>query len=328
MANNGLRRLLSAASAAGAAAAGLRSMCTCTLEAAAVVLPHPRKARTGGEDAYFIGDSVYGVFDGVGGWALKGIDSGEFSRDLAKRTAEHCAAGAGTLEGALTLGLREVSAQGSCTACLVRIDRTDGVLSALNVGDSGFRLFRPKAASRSPPRDPRALRVEAASRSQQHYFNCPLQLGGDGRDRPSHGDAYSLSVLPGDYVVLATDGLLDNLHDEEIAKLLGAPGEPAGASDTAADEAQAPPSAAELAQLVATRARLVSLDQKRRTPFAESAASEGLSMLGGKVDDITVLVVKVLPGEEDGSRSVDLDSGACVGASARGDEGPQIRSRL
>ena len=88
MANNGLRRLLSAASAAGAAAAGLRSMCTCTLEAAAVVLPHPRKARTGGEDAYFIGDSVYGVFDGVGGVREVGLIPGSMSNALAIETAK------------------------------------------------------------------------------------------------------------------------------------------------------------------------------------------------------------------------------------------------
>ena len=34
-------------------------------------LPHPQKRATGGEDAWFIGNNIVGVADGVGGWARK-----------------------------------------------------------------------------------------------------------------------------------------------------------------------------------------------------------------------------------------------------------------
>ena len=60
----------------------------CTVEIAAALLPHPAKAKTGGEDAFFLTKGGFGVFDGVGGWAAKGIDAGEFSRTLATLTAE------------------------------------------------------------------------------------------------------------------------------------------------------------------------------------------------------------------------------------------------
>jgi protein phosphatase PTC7 len=41
-------------------------------------------AAQGGEDAYFLSEDgqVVGVADGVGGWALSGIDSGLYSKSL------------------------------------------------------------------------------------------------------------------------------------------------------------------------------------------------------------------------------------------------------
>ncbi|KAL0585088.1 hypothetical protein ABG067_005225 [Albugo candida] len=47
-------------------------------------LPHPQKQATGGEDAHFLSNTVVGVADGVGGWARKGIDAGEYARSLMK----------------------------------------------------------------------------------------------------------------------------------------------------------------------------------------------------------------------------------------------------
>lgn len=47
-------------------------------------LPHPSKEATGGEDALFIcvDEQAIGVADGVGGWALHGVDAGEYAREL------------------------------------------------------------------------------------------------------------------------------------------------------------------------------------------------------------------------------------------------------
>ena len=106
--------LLRAASAlATQAASGSRS---CVLEAAAALLPHPEKAATGGEDAAFCGDGVYGVFDGVGGWASRGVDAGAFSRQLAAGTHAYLQRQPELgLEKALTAGLHDVRILGSCT---------------------------------------------------------------------------------------------------------------------------------------------------------------------------------------------------------------------
>ena len=90
-------------------------------------------------------------------------------------------------------------------------------------------------------------------------------------------------------MLLATDGLFDNLFDDEIADVL------AQADGDGAAAAAPPPSAATLAELIVRRAREASLDQTRRTPFADGAARHGYTHSGGKLDDVTVLCVRVLP---------------------------------
>lgn len=143
-------------------------------------------------------------------------------------------------------------------------------------------------------------------------------------------------------MLLATDGVLDNLFDDEIAQILsqasdgssgggdgGGDGSDVGQSaavssaaqggdDVAGDGTVSAPSAAHLAELVARRARDASLEKHRRTPFSVGAAANGLSNEGGKLDDVAVICVKVLPPTED---AADEQAEAVVAAS-------QPRSRL
>lgn len=61
-------------------------------QAAASLFPHPAKALTGGEDAYFVLPKDLGVFDGVGGWSVvPEANAGLFSRTFANLTAENIA---------------------------------------------------------------------------------------------------------------------------------------------------------------------------------------------------------------------------------------------
>lgn len=254
------------------------------LEAAAVVMPHPEKEQTGGEDAMFTLRRSFGVFDGVGGWADAGVDAGLYSRSLAKHTSaalKRCigeSAGPIDLVSALREGVHRVHEQGSCTACLVHV-ADDGKFSALNVGDSGFRVLRPSHHADG------MLMLAMQSTQQQHYFNCPLQLGTGSRDLPEHGDRYSGMLQPGDVLLLATDGCFDNLFDNEISELLD-------------PEHRAGQPASHLATLVGRAARTASLQTTRPTPFSASAKEHGYNFPGGKVDDVTVVCVLVLDEEE------------------------------
>ncbi|CAH0492578.1 unnamed protein product [Peronospora farinosa] len=169
---------------------------TLRLESSACGLPHPQKRATGGEDAWFISGDTVGVADGVGGWARKGIDSGEYARKL-KNSAERVVAMADktlTPLQVLTVAHRNAKCLGSSTACIVQLE--DLSLRAINLGDSGF-IF------------------------QCHYFNCPYQLGfGANGDEPEMGEVYDVETQEGDVIVLGTDGLFDNLFPKQIASLL------------------------------------------------------------------------------------------------------------
>jgi protein phosphatase PTC7 len=187
------------AAASSATSASASQLIHLQLDVGHRLLPHPDKAARGGEDAILLAGRIFGVFDGVGGWAEQGIDAGIFSRELATRTAAVLrspgfvarAVGA-ALSDALAAGLSQVSAVGSSTACLVHID-AGGQLSALNVGDSGLRVFRCADASGG------ARSLVLASAAQQHEWNFPYQLGTGSRSRPADGDAYrkTLRRTPG-----------------------------------------------------------------------------------------------------------------------------------
>lgn len=66
-------------------------------------------------------------------------------------------------------------------------------------------------------------RVVFSTREQQHFFNCPYQLAivppklikrGAIMDRPADADIVEMNVESDDLVLLATDGMFDNLHDK------------------------------------------------------------------------------------------------------------------
>jgi len=60
--------------------------------------------------------------------------------------------------------------------------------------------------------------------SQQHSFNMPFQLACPGPDQYSDtcesATVYELELEAGDVILLATDGVLDNMWDEQIAHVI------------------------------------------------------------------------------------------------------------
>ncbi|CAH0475012.1 unnamed protein product [Peronospora belbahrii] len=249
-------------------------------------LPHPQKRATGGEDAWFISGNTVGVADGVGGWARKGIDSGEYSRALmnsAKRTVTTADKTPTPLQ-LLTLAHQSAQCPGSSTACIVQLDVMS--LRAINLGDSGFLLCRLHPDEKVGG----AMRWQVVheTSNQCHYFNCPYQLGFETNgDEPGMGEVYDLEAQEGDVIVLGTDGLLDNLFPKQIASLL----------DTIL------PSTPELDQqcmekvalFIAHTAHTAAKSAKTKTPFAIAAHEAGYKYLGGKMDDITVITSLVMP---------------------------------
>jgi hypothetical protein len=208
-----------------------------------------------GEDAYFVqngGESlVLGVADGVGGWTSLGVDPSLFAWDLMNCCTEVAEqqASLGILDTSTCLseGYRRVKDEGrveagSSTACLVGLDKRTGHLHTTNLGDSGAIVIRPSppppGAMLEPTDPPLQFHIPFRTTDLQHYFNAPFQLsvlpppmredptnivdspadavneefGGD----PTHGGG----VKEGDVIVVGTDGVWDNLWEEEIVDRL------------------------------------------------------------------------------------------------------------
>ena len=103
----------------------------------------------------------------------------------------------------------QTNSLGTCTACLVAIDHNE--LSAANLGDSGFIVLR-----RLPNASAKEWGLYFQTTEQVHFFNCPFQLGTNSKDSPSDAQSFKIPVEQGDIIVLATDGLFDNLFVHDI----------------------------------------------------------------------------------------------------------------
>ncbi|KAG6766842.1 hypothetical protein POTOM_028017 [Populus tomentosa] len=231
-------------------------------------LPHPDKEETGGEDAHFIckDEQVIGIADGVGGWADVGVNAGEFSRELMSHSVNAIQEEPnGSIDPARVLekAHANMKAKGSSTACIIAL-KSEG-LHAINLGDSGFMVVRDGCTIFESP-------------VQQHGFNFTYQLEtGNGGDLPSSGQVFTIPVAPGDVIIAGTDGLFDNLYNNEVTAVV-----------VHAIRTGLGPEAT--AQKIAALARQRALDTNRQTPFSTAAQDAGYRYYGGKLDDITVVV--------------------------------------
>lgn len=261
-------------------------------------IPHPDKVQEGikglnrkgmghgGEDAYFYasnsnGTWALGVADGVYEWRNVGIDPGIFSRQL----VEYCrqAVELGTIDVLRVLQfaskhLKRSGALGSSTISLGIIDTIQGRLEAATVGDSGFLVLGRSVDSYMATTSRGKLLLRYRSPQQEHTFGCPYQLGHhDGADSPEDAMLSTMPLYPGDVIIMGSDGLFDNLSDEEIIEITEVTMTAGGRTS-------------EISKALAFRAFQASTDKDRVTPYSR-AASDAFEMIynGGKTDDITVV---------------------------------------
>ncbi|RAL01577.1 type 2C protein phosphatase PTC7 [Aspergillus ibericus CBS 121593] len=192
-----------------------------------------------GEDAFFVsqvgrkdsGAVAFAVADGVGGWAESRVDPADFSHALCGYMAEAAISWDSPAEQLrakhlLQAGYDQVVADetiraGGSTAS-VGVGLEDGRLELANLGDSGSVLLRLAA-------------VHHYSIPQTHGFNTPYQLsiipprmraqasifgGSFLEDLPRDAAVTNLHMQHGDVLILATDGVFDNLNNQDILKLV------------------------------------------------------------------------------------------------------------
>jgi protein phosphatase PTC7 len=206
------------------------------------------------------------------------------------------------LLGAANFAASELTADpvpGTSTLLLGRLD-PNGALDLLNYGDSGAIILRPAAKWTAKGEGPMMWpRVVLRSSEQQLYFNCPYQVSAQEASKQFKGaDLLRAQVQEGDIVIVATDGVFDNLFDWQVQTVV------AGHLKGIAEDADG--AIDELASAVAAEARAICEreDQQFMTPFGFGARQEGLQFAGGKLDDIAVVVGVVRQGDAPEKRAL------------------------
>ncbi|EJD50662.1 protein serine/threonine phosphatase 2C [Auricularia subglabra TFB-10046 SS5] len=227
-----------------------------------------------------------------------------YTRAVALSRADHTLCGSSTALLAILLGdeLR-VAHLGDCALCLIR---------------DGQMVYR--------------------SEEQQWKFNHPLQLGPSSSTVPGDAQSISLKVETDDILILSSDGLSDNLWDEdvldEVNKFTSQADDAALGPASSTIRKHAIPSL--LSEALCSRAKRASEKRPRHpvrttavdtaqdaslegapdmfdeVPFARRAREEGIKFSGGKADDISVLVAVI--SARDDKASADDSSASAKGS--------------
>ena len=298
-----------------------------------------------GQDAFFVsrlgtipGEVALGVADGVGGWMDSGVDPADFSHAFCDYMAAMAAAAAASTPAQQgtdkPLTARQLMQKGYEAVChdpaitaggstaVVGLLTADGLLEVANLGDSGFVLLRLNG-------------VHALSEPQTHAFNTPFQLsvvppsmllraaafgGAQLMDQPRDAEVTRHRLRHGDVIVFASDGLWDNLFNQDVLRIVSRTMARAGAwantnrgvqvapdlrPFTTLGEANTPASShptlqSVLATEIVRAAKSASVNRKLDGPFAKEVKKYYPHEVwhGGKEDDICTVVVVV--SEEEG----------------------------
>ncbi|GAB4824309.1 hypothetical protein Ancab_007196 [Ancistrocladus abbreviatus] len=244
------------------------------------LIPHPNKVERGGEDAFFVSShkgGIIGVADGVSGWAEQNVDPALFSRELMTNASSFVEDEQVNKDPRMLLRKAHAAttSTGSATVIVAMLER-NGILKIANVGDCGLRIIRKG-------------QIIFSTSPQEHYFDCPYQLSSEVVGQ-TYLDAVvsSVELVEGDTIVMGSDGLFDNIFDQEIVPTV------TGHSDVS-----------EAAKALASLAKNHSVDLKFDSPYSSEARRRGfdvpfwkkilgMKLTGGKLDDITVIVSRVI----------------------------------
>lgn len=302
--------------------------------------------------------TYFGVADGVGSWRSYGVDPREFSHALMQECdnvlqgASDCALRREEEGEKARRGIRpgevlekaydrviEQNIVGSSTVCVALFDNIRHQLHFSNLGDSGIIVLRhidsdvagALKRNRKTPRSERKSDLQAVFVSQQqlHSFNHPFQLGWTGEEieevektsfqEPKSACTTSIHVRRGDIIIMATDGLFDNVDIDEISSialdweqqsgfLRGGDIDAreqrwiSGSSLTDVSYERIPT----LADRLVERARTLSLDNSIDSPFALLAKDNDIMWSGGMPDDCTVIAIHVV-GRSPPARGAKID---------------------
>mmetsp|Transcript_25438 Transcript_25438/g.58588 ORF Transcript_25438/g.58588 Transcript_25438/m.58588 type:complete len:532 (-) Transcript_25438:95-1690(-) len=291
-------------------------------------IPHPEKGGgNNGADSFYIDatSSSMGVADGVGEWEWRFKCS---ARAFADELMEGCKQAARRVEAPMArkmgstvvemLGYGHESTRsfGAATALVARLGGDDNsTMGVACLGDAALLHLRPEKVGQQRTSYRRLTRTK----EQQHTFNCPFQLARlpvkedfpqllrEGKealvsavekskkgkqDQPEDAEWYVFQVQRGDLLILGTDGLFDNLYDQDISELADHAVSPFEVDGLAQADGEVQcryetELSSRLASALSKAAFSRSMSRAGKTPFADHARQVGMYHTGGKMDDIT-----------------------------------------
>ncbi|KAL9642323.1 hypothetical protein ABK040_007321 [Willaertia magna] len=273
-----------------------------------------------GEDSFFTFENEFmicaGVADGVGGWSELGVDPSLISNYLmynAKRICEEMeCCNSSSNDNNISINNRYLTPKeilknayqriienkqvlaGSTTACIVHVDKYSKLLKCCNLGDSGCSIYRKIKKNDNNSIDNNNETYECVFQSEelQHYFNCPYQLGivptemmdTTYHDIPEDGIEEDFQLKENDIIIIATDGVWDNLFHSDIIEILNH--HYSNSNNTIDNNNNTGLNSKEIAKEITIKARLKGEDENANTPFAEQSNHR---FIGGKLDDVTTV---------------------------------------
>ncbi|KAL1970443.1 hypothetical protein VTN77DRAFT_4087 [Rasamsonia byssochlamydoides] len=256
---------------------------------------------TNGDDAILAAENFIGVNDGVGAWATKPQGHAAlWSRLILHFWALECERNVNcTSEPDVVTFLQRayeetvkatkqwLGTTTSVTALLHYHIQEDGarpLLYVTNVGDCQVLVIRPSEK-----------KVLFKTREQWHWFDCPLQMGTNSNDQPRNDAVLSkVELEENDVVVAVSDGVIDNLWEQEVLNVVlesiqkweaGEGGEADGERIAGAGGGMV-----FAARQLLNAALTIAQDPFAESPYMEKAIDEGLTVEGGKMDDISVVI--------------------------------------
>lgn len=174
-----------------------------------------------GDDAYFITKYGIGVADGVSGWTENGMASA-FSNSLLFASAILINQGhvhPETIIASAYETTKENVIGGSSTVCIAVLN--NNILNVGNLGDSGLILIRKGQIIEKTE----FMRID-------NYIPCQLgkwSINDSNDDRyEKYGSRvcdmmiYHYNIIQGDIIIMATDGIFDNITNEQILDIVNA----------------------------------------------------------------------------------------------------------
>ncbi|SBT34048.1 protein phosphatase, putative [Plasmodium ovale wallikeri] len=220
------------------------------------IIKHPNKVES--EDCCLNGKGFMAIADGVGSWIKYGINPRKYPEKflqlLQKKISENKNM---KIEDVLNYAYINNNIKGSTTVCLI-IFNNNSTISTAVIGDSQFIIIRKGY-------------IIYRSKPQQYEFNFPYQLGSNEVSKPNDAHIAHLEVNKNDIIVAGSDGLWDNLYDNQILNIV--------MKNNFSD----------LSDKIANEAFIYSKMKRWLSPYINNYNKEfKCQKRGGKMDDITV----------------------------------------